>query len=330
MNHSWTIEGRQYLLPRPDNTNFYVWWLFSLVVVVYWNRHKSWHSHPVKRVPPITPAHPATSLSRYITTSLPETVKQAPSILNAQVFQDYVLVSRTDLSHNVSVFRLGLPQRTDVLGLPPGQHIALAFTDTTSGQLVSRSYTPISTDQDRGYFDVLVKLYPDGQMSRHLQTLQVRDTLKARGPKGAMLYRPGLCERIGMIAGGSGITPMLQIIKAVLAQRPADTTWIDLIYANRTREDIILKDVLDDMADKDPAFNVHYVLSQPPEDWSGLVGHVTKDLIKEKLPSSQDSGTKIMLCGPPGMLNAMKVFLEDLGFDKARLVGKKEDQVFCF
>ena len=224
---------------------------------------------------------------------------------------------------------LGLPQPTDVLGLPPGQHVALAFTDTETGKVVSRSYTPISTDEDRGYFDVLVKLYPDGLMSRYLQVLQVGDLVKARGPKGAMVYKPGMCERIGMIAGGSGITPMLQIIKTVLAQRPADKTQIDLIYANRTYEDIVLKDVLDEMAEKDPRFNVHYVLSQAPNGWTGSIGHVTKEMIQEKLPSAR-AGTKIMLCGPEGMQNAMKTYLEELAFDKAKLVPKRDDQVFCF
>jgi cytochrome-b5 reductase len=270
-------------------------------------------------------------LKRYLETVVEETVTQVPTlpILSPDDLQDYPLLSKWDISHNVTVFRLGLPQPTDVLGLPPGQHIALAFTDPESGKIVSRSYTPISTNEDRGYFDLLVKLYADGLMSRHLGALQVGDFVKARGPKGAMVYKPGLCERIGMIAGGSGITPMLQIIKAVLAQRPADATQIDLIHANRTYEDILLKDVLDEIAAKDPGFKVHYVLSQAPENWTGSTGHVTKEMIKEKLPPPH-AGTKIMLCGPPGMQNTMKTYLEELGFDKARHVPKRDDQVFCF
>ncbi|KAI1624131.1 NADH-cytochrome b5 reductase 1 [Exophiala viscosa] len=318
MNRSLNIEAQGLLPTKPDNTYFYPWLLFVVVAFYYWINHESWHSHPAKStpVPPITPTHPATSL------------KPRP-ILDPDNLQDYPLLSKWDISHNVTVFRLGLPQPTDVLGLPSGQHIALAFTDPETGKVVARSYTPISTDDDRGYFDVLVKLYPDGLMSKHLQALQVGDLVKARGPKGAMVYKPGMCERIGMIAGGSGVTPMLQIIKAVLAQRPTDTTQIDLIYANRTFDDIVLKDVLDEMAEKDPGFKVHYVLSQAPENWTGSIGHVTKAMIKERLPPAQ-AGTKIMLCGPAGMQDSMKIYLEELGFDKARLVPKRDDQVFCF
>ncbi len=328
MNRSLDMEARGYFPPKPDNASFYPWLLFLVAAFYYWIQHKAWHLHPAQRapVPPITPSHPATSLKRYLDIVVEEPVNRGQPL--SDDLQDYPLLSRRDISPNVSIFRFGLPRPTDVLGLPPGQHIALAFTEE-SGKVVSRSYTPISTDEDLGYFELLVKLYPGGLMSRHLQALQVGDLVRARGPKGAMIYKPGLCERIGMIAGGSGITPMLQIIKAVLAQRPADTTQIDLIFANRTYEDILMKDVLDEMAAKDPGFRVHYVLSQAPGGWTESTGHVTKDMIKEKLPPPR-AATKIMLCGPPGMQNAMITYLEELGFDKAKLVPMRDDQVFCF
>ena len=61
--------------------------------------------------------------------------------------------------------------------------------------------------------------------------------MKMRGPKGAMVYEPNLCKRIGMIAGGTGITPMLQIIRAINRMRPknggTDTTKVDLIFIPR-------------------------------------------------------------------------------------------------
>lgn len=135
---------------------------------------------------------------------------------------------------------------------------------------------------------------------------------------------------------------MLQIIKAGHARRLArenggdgggdgngDTTQIDLIYTNQTYEDIIMKEDLDNIVKTDPRIRVHYILSQPPGSWDGGVGHVTLDMIKDRLPVPS-AGTKIMLCGPPGMIDAMKVSLESLGYDKARTISKKDDQVFCF
>ena len=108
--------------------------------------------------------------------------------------------------------------------------------------------------------------------------------MKVKGPKGAMVYTPGLVKRFGMIAGGTGITPMLQIIRAIVRGRPRnggnDTTEVDLIFANVKYEDILLKDDLDSLTKEDPGFRVYYVLNEPPESWDGGVGFVTPDMIK--------------------------------------------------
>lgn len=152
---------------------------------------------------------------------------------------------------------------------------------------VVRSYTPISSDEEPGYFDLLIKTYPQGNISKHMSTLNVGDTLKVKGPKGAMVYTPGLVRHFGMIAGGTGITPMLQIIRAILRGRPRnggkDTTEVDLIFANVNAEDILLKDDLDKLAREDPGFRVYYVLNNPPEKWDGGVGFCTPEMIKVSL-----------------------------------------------
>ena len=149
---------------------------------------------------------------------------------------------------------------------------------------VVRSYTPISSDENLGYFDLLIKSYPQGNISLHMSKLKLGETLKVRGPKGAMVYTPGLVRRFGMIAGGTGITPMLQIIRAIIRGRPKnggnDTTEVDLIFANVSVEDILLKDDLDALAKEDPGFRVYHVLNNPPEKWDGGVGFCSADMIK--------------------------------------------------
>jgi cytochrome-b5 reductase len=225
-------------------------------------------------------------------------------------------------------YRLALPRPTDILGLPIGQHISLAAT--IDGKEVVRSYTPVSSDEDHGYIDLLIKSYPTGNISKHVASLAVGQTIKVRGPKGAMVYTPNLVRHFGMIAGGTGITPMLQIIKAILRGRAAgDRTEVDLIFANVNPEDILLKEDIDAIAAKDPKFRVHYVLNNPPEKWNGGVGFVTADMIKAKLPAPA-SDVKILMCGPPPMISALKKATEGLGYQKARPVSKLEDQVFCF
>ena len=248
-------------------------------------------------------------------------------------FQHFPVTKITKTSHNVSIYRLGLPNPTDILGLPIGQHISLAATPKGAEKEVVRSYTPISSDEDKGFVDVMIKAYPQGNISAHMTTLKVGDTIKVRGPKGAMVYTPNLAKHIGMIAGGTGITPMLQIARAISRGRPSkggkDTTKVDLIFANVNPDDILLKDEIDALAREDPNFSVYYVLNNPPEGWTGGVGFVTPDMIKAKLPAPGPD-VKILMCGPPPMISALKKATEGLGFQKARPVSKLDDQVFCF
>jgi cytochrome-b5 reductase len=224
------------------------------------------------------------------------------------------------------------------LGLPIGQHISLAAViDPTikpgknKPDEVVRSYTPISADTTPGHFDLLIKSYPTGNISKYVASLRVGDTMKVKGPKGAMVYTPNMVRHFGMIAGGTGITPMLQIIRAIVRGRATgDKTKVDLIFANVNREDILLKEDLDALIKEDPGFNIYYVLNNPPEGWSGGVGFVTAEMIKEKLPAPADD-VKILLCGPPPMISAMKKATESLGYKPpSKPTSKLHDQVFCF
>lgn len=154
-------------------------------------------------------------------------------------------------------------------------------TEKTENKEVVRSYTPISSDVNPGFFDLLIKSYPTGNISRHLATLKIGDVMKVKGPKGAMVYEPNMVRRFGMIAGGTGITPMLQIIRAIIRNRKAgDKTEVDLIFANVNPEDILLKEDLDQLAREDDKFRVYYVLNNPPSGWTGGTGFVTPEMIK--------------------------------------------------
>jgi len=263
---------------------------------------------------------------------------QQKKVLDPAVFQEFPLTEKTILSHNTAIYRFALPTPNSILGLPIGQHISIAAnldvkdpkTETVTNKEVVRSYTPVSSDVNPGYFDLLIKSYPTGNISRHLATLNIGDKMKVKGPKGAMVYTPNMVRHFGMIAGGTGITPMLQVVKAILRGRSSgDKTQVDLIFANVNEEDILLKQDLDKLTREDSGFRVHYVLNNPPEGWTGGVGFVTADMIKERFPAAA-SDVKVLICGPPPMVSAMKKATESLGFAKARPVSKLEDQVFCF
>jgi len=63
-----------------------------------------------------------------------------------------------------------------------------------------------------------LQIYPTGAMSQHVDKLEIGDYMEMRGPKGRMTYKPNMKKNIGMIAGGSGITPMLQVCDDVIFQ----------------------------------------------------------------------------------------------------------------
>jgi cytochrome-b5 reductase len=87
-----------------------------------------------------------------------------------------------------------------------------------------------------------------------------------------------------MIAGGTGITPMLQIIRAAL-KNPLDRTKLSLIYANVNPDDILLKNELEELAAAHSnRFKVFYVLNNPLAGWTGGVGFVSKDQIEQHMP----------------------------------------------
>lgn len=113
-----------------------------------------------------------------------------------------------------------------------------------------------------------------------MASLKIGQTIRVRGPKGSFVYSPNMVRRFGMIAGGTGITPMLQIIRAIIRGRSTgDTTQVDLIFANVSSRDIILKDDLDALAEAEDGIRIYYVLNQAPEGWTGGVGYVTGDMI---------------------------------------------------
>ncbi|RFU76088.1 cytochrome-b5 reductase [Trichoderma arundinaceum] len=215
-----------------------------------------------------------------------------------------------------------------VLGLPTGQHAAIIAD--IDGEKITRSYTPVSNNLDLGILELVVKIYPDGKLTgAYFANLQEGDEVHFRGPKGAMRYSRGLCKEIGMLAGGTGITPMFQLIRAI-CENDRDTTKISLIYANQTEADILLKKELDNFSRRYPDFfKVFYVVEHPSSNWQSGVGYVTKDMMKQRFPAP-NADTKVMVCGPPGLVTAAKKVLGEMGYETPGASPRMSDQIFVF
>ncbi|KAF9190351.1 NADH-cytochrome b5 reductase [Haplosporangium sp. Z 27] len=246
--------------------------------------------------------------------------------LDAKEYRRFTLVDKVVVSPNTAMYKFSLPYEDDILNLPIGQHISIMAN--IGGKEISRSYTPTSSSDDLGHFVLLIKSYPQGNISKLFSELSIGDYVNVRGPKGQFNYTPNMCRAIGMIAGGTGLTPMLQIIRAIV-KNPADKTKVNLIFANVTETDILLRAELDALAAKHPQFKVYYVLNTPPEGWTGGVGFVNAEMIKEHIPAPAGD-IKVLLCGPPPMITAMSKITQELGYDKVNAVSKLPDQVFKF
>mmetsp|Transcript_8207 Transcript_8207/g.9701 ORF Transcript_8207/g.9701 Transcript_8207/m.9701 type:complete len:170 (+) Transcript_8207:258-767(+) len=164
-------------------------------------------------------------------------------------------------------------------------------------------------------------------MSNHLQSLNIGDTIHMKGPKGHLMYYGAgqfvvkkhirSLRKIGMIAGGSGITPMFQVIKMV-ANEAEDDVELTLLFANKTADDIILWQQLEEIAAQRRNFKVTYTLDNPPEDWEYNTGFITKEMIQSNMPPPADD-TMILLCGPPPMVKkACLPALKELGYERKK------------
>lgn len=260
----------------------------------------------------------------------------APVALDPRKKIPFKLIEKHELSHNVRRFRFALQSPQHRFGLPVGKHVFLSAR--VNDALVMRAYTPASSDDDLGYFDLVIKVYwanehprfPEGgKMSQHLETLKIGDTIDVKGPLGHFDYKgngnfllsdePKHVRRISMIAGGTGITPMYQVIKAVLKNKE-DQTELSLLYANQSPDDILLREELDTLAADHPNFNIWYTVDRADDGWQFSTGFVCEELLRERLfPSAPD--TVCVMCGPPPMINfACLPNLEKLGYTKEQCI----------
>lgn len=243
-------------------------------------------------------------------------------------YQWFPLIKKEQVTHDTALYTFGLPSSESVLGLPVGQHITVR-AQTADGTAV-RSYTPMSLDAEmKGQFQLLIKTYEKGKVSQAFAHLKEGDSIEIAGPKGFYSYTRNARKHLGMIAGGTGITPMYQIIRTI-ALDPRDRTKVTLLYGNRTEADILLKHEIDELVAKRPGqITVHYILDSPDPEWKGHSGFITKEMMQELLPGPT-KGSQLLLCGPLPMVSIMKKNAVSLGFPKAKPVSKMDDQVFSF
>jgi len=257
-------------------------------------------------------------------------VEKKKLALDPEEWRDFKLAEKKPVSHNTSIYRFDLQSPEHELALPVASFIVVQ-ADLGEEKPVVRPYTPITYDE-KGHFDLMIKTYATGKMSKHMDALKVGDFLSIKGPIKKIPVTPNMKKHIGMIAGGTGITPMLQVVHEIL-KNPEDKTKVTLLFSNTTEADILLRDTIDKMAREHQNFKVHYTVSQPLPGWKHNIGHVSDEMIKRLLPAPSDD-TIIFVCGPQGMVETVcgpkdKYEQGPLAGQLKRL-GFTESQVFKF
>lgn len=250
-----------------------------------------------------------------------------------QGFIPLTLESVSDINHNTKQFRFKFDEGDAVSGLSVASALITKVKKEGDEKPTIRPYTPTSDEDAQGYLDFIIKKYPNGPMSEHLHSLKPGQTLDMKGPIPKYPWEANKHDHIALIAGGTGITPMWQLCRAIFSN-PADKTKVTMIFGNVTQDDILLKPELEKLEKEYPdRFRAFYVLDNPPKDWTQGKGFITKDLLKTTIPAPQGDGdVKVFVCGPPGLYKAisgtknspadqgeLSGYLKELGYDKSQV-----------
>lgn len=253
--------------------------------------------------------------------------------LDPKAYKPFVLSHVEDISHDTRRYRFKFDDPNQLAGITVASCL-LARYQKADKQYVVQPYTPTTLPDVKGYIELVVKTYPNGNMSGYFGNLKAGDTVEMMGPITKLPIQANMKEAIGMVAGGTGITPMYQVIQEVLRQ-PGNKMKLTLLYGSKSENDILLKDELDSLAQAHPnLFEVHYIVDQAGPSWKGLTGHITSDMLKQHLPPPSDSNM-VFVCGPPGMMRSVsggKQSPKDQGelTGALKTLGYTANQVFKF
>lgn len=256
-----------------------------------------------------------------------------PKFLQSRVWSKLKLTEKKNVSWDTRIFVFDLEHEKQTLGLPIGQHLMIKVNDPDSKEAIIRSYTPISDTNMQGKMELLVKIYfptdtvPGGKMTMALDKLPLGAEIDCKGPTGRFEYlgngralisgKERHVRSFKMICGGTGITPIFQVLRAVM-EDSQDPTKCVVLDGNRLEEDILCRSELDEYVktDSEKCTLVH-TLTKGPENWTGRRGRISEELIKEFAPPEEES--MVILCGPGAMEQSAKKVLLAQGWAESDL-----------
>jgi ferredoxin-NADP reductase len=216
-------------------------------------------------------------------------------------------------AREVKTFRFALEGSS--LDYLPGQSLQVSIPVPDGPRPITRrSFTISSSPTESGKFQITVKRNPTGVVSNYLhQEVNVGDALSLRAPFGRFTCEDA--SRICLVGGGSGVTPLRAIVRSIVDRRaPVEVTLLDF---NRSLEDIIFYDELDEMAHSAPGVRVIFSLTDPDPGWRGATGRISASLLDEAFGHGVPE--LVYLCGPPPMMEAAIQLLTAKGVSRERI-----------
>eukprot|EP00759_Apiculatamorpha_spiralis_P017222 PhF_6_TR23304/c1_g1_i1/m.32886 len=224
------------------------------------------------------------------------------------------------------VIRFNLPGARQLSGIAVGQFVAIK--GEFDGQELVGYYSPITLPNDYGVIGLLARV-DKGNLKDWLRALQPGDAVQMKAAGGividrnpaipAMLYKGVHLSGIIMIAGGTGVAPMLQIIRAAIKAPYYSTIQsLNLIYAAETVEELTYTDLLNRMSSRFEKLKCQFVLNNPPPGWVRGVGFIDQDTLREHVPMPSPNQL-IVLCGPPVMQRMVRTMLSRLGHPESMI-----------
>lgn len=219
-------------------------------------------------------------------------------LLAAAPIQEYrAEVERiTTLTHDIRGLHIRLVEPT-AISFKAGQYVDVLVPGTKEW----RSYSMANPPSRANDIELMIKLMPGGLFSSYLvDYLKVGERLTLQGPYGNFYLRDSGRPAL-FIAGGSGMAPILALLRAMVERH--DARAVTYFYGARTRRDLFQIDELHELEQRLPRFRFIPALSEPlpSDDWSGEVGLIT-DVVKRVVPSF--TGMEAYMCGPTAMIDA--------------------------
>ncbi|MFX0153414.1 MAG: flavin reductase family protein [Candidatus Hodarchaeota archaeon] len=222
-----------------------------------------------------------------------------------------------DLSKDTKLYRfISAKPNKPLATFRAGQYIGLIVE--INGVRTSRPFSIVSSPNQLAYYELGIKRKEGGFVSNFiLDNLKIGDVLEATEPLGELYYnRIFHGKDLVFIAGGSGITPFISMLRNITEQNLKLNVW--LFFGCLNENDILFRDELEDIQTRRSNIKIHYILSEPEPNWTGACGFITKDKILGEIKSIDQKFFYIV--GNRAMYTFIEKQLEELKIPGHRII----------